>query len=112
MFEIVMTEKPSPEQFKLACIDDAIEVGSCVCTIYDNSLAKVMIIDNLKVDEDKRTGLGTLLLFKAFDLAKKKNVDCIELIMRASNYYIKKIYDVMGCEKVDKEYWRKILNVK
>ena len=112
MFEIIVTDNPSPEQYRLICVDDDIEIGSCVCTIYDNSLAKVMIIDNLQVDEDKRTGLGTLLLFKAFDLAKKKNVDCIELIMRASNHYIKKIYDVMGCEKVDKEYWRKILNVK
>ena len=112
MFEIIITDNPPPEQYGLACVDDGIKVGSCVCTIYDNSLAKVMIIDNLKVDEDKRTGLGTLLIFKAFDLAKKKNVDCIELIIRAGNHCIKKIYDVMGCEKVDKEYWRKILNVK
>jgi|WetSurMetagenome_2_1015567.scaffolds.fasta_scaffold03350_3 hypothetical protein len=110
--EITITKMPAPEQVRLACIINSEEVGSCICTIYNNSLALSMIVDNLKVNENERKGYGLLLLYKAFNLAKEKGVDCIELWVRADNHYIKKLYALMNIEKIDKEHWRKILNVK
>ena len=84
--------------------------GSCICTFYNNGKANVMIIDCVEVDKMHRgVGIGTNLLKQAIKLAKKENVDSIELNVNKDNIVAKKLYEKMGFKITNKDYYRIIL---
>lgn len=94
------------EQIKLK-----VDHGSCLCTFYNNGKANVMIIDSLKVAKEHRSqGIGTQLMEKAIALAKKKNVDSVELVVNKNNQIAKKLYKKIGLSKTAKDHYRLILN--
>lgn len=87
--------------------------GSCQCTFYNNGKANVMIIDSVEVEEShRRQGKGTQIIELALALAKKHNVDSIELNVNKDNVVAKKLYEKMGFNKTNKDYYRIILNKK
>ena len=84
--------------------------GSCIGTIYYNGKAKVMVIDNVKVDSDKRRmGIGMVLMEKVLSIALDNKIDSIELLVNPDNYAAKGLYNKMGFQKTDKEHHRMIL---
>ena len=86
-------------------------LGSCLCTFYNNGKAKVMIIDSIEVDRThRRLGIGTQIIERAIVLARKRNVDSIELNVNKNNMPAKKLYEKVGFEKTNKDYYRLILN--
>lgn len=88
-------------------------IGSCILTFYHNGQAMVMIVDNVKVDKNRRRhGIGTTLMKEAIKIAKKRKVDSIELVVNSDNTVAKKLYKKVGFKKTDKEYFRMILNKK
>lgn len=86
-------------------------LGSCLCTFYNNGKANVMIIDSVDVKmTHRRLGIGTQIIKRAIELAKKYNVDSIELNVNKSNIPAKKLYEKQGFKKTNKDYYRLILN--
>lgn len=70
-----------------------------------------MIIDSVKVAKDHRNqGIGTQLMEKAIALAKKKNIDSVELVVNKNDLVAKKLYKKVGLSKTAKDYYRVILN--
>lgn len=87
--------------------------GSCLCTFYNNGKANVMIIDSVEVKEAYRgRGIGTQIMDRAIELAKKHNVDSVELIVNRDNIPAKNLYKKVGFKKTNKDYYRLILNKK
>lgn len=87
-----------------------VEYGSCIGTIYNNGKAKIMMIDDVKVEENQRhKGVGTTLMEKAISIAKENDVDCIELIVNNDNETAKGLYHKVGFQKTNKEHYRLIL---
>jgi len=87
------------------------DFASCLCTFYHNGKANVMIIDDVLVDEDKRSkGYGRELIRKALKLAVEEKVDSVELVVNRDNEPAKKLYEGQGFAKTEKDYYRKILN--
>lgn len=87
-----------------------LEFGSCICTFYNNGKANVMIIDSVEVDKDHRgQGIGTQIIEAALKLAKERRVDSVELNVNKDNIPAKKLYEKMGFEKTNKDYYRIIL---
>lgn len=87
--------------------------GSCIGTFYNNGAANVMIIDMVLVKkEHRRKGIGTTLMKKALAMARKRNVDSIELAVNRNNNIAKRLYEKAGFVKTDKEYYRLILHKK
>ena len=87
-------------------------ICSCLCTIYNNGKAKVMIIDSVLTKEEHRgRGYGTMLLNEALKLAKEENIDSVELIVNQDNAAAKKLYEKIGFKKINKDYYRIILNI-
>jgi ribosomal protein S18 acetylase RimI-like enzyme len=69
-----------------------------------------MMIDDVKVDEDKRRGgIGRDLMLKAISLAKNDGVDSVELIVNSDNEAAKGLYGKVGFQKTNKEHHRMIL---
>ena len=96
------------KQIKIAILH-----GSCLCTFYHNGRANVMIIDSVEVDKNhRRKGVGTLLMQKVAELAKKHQVDSVELNVNKDNIPAKKLYEKMGFKKTNKNHYRIILNNK
>lgn len=70
-----------------------------------------MIVDSVKVVKKySNQGIGTQLMEKAIALAKKKNVDSVELVVNKNNQAAKKLYKKVGLSKAAKDYYRLILN--
>jgi GNAT superfamily N-acetyltransferase len=87
--------------------------GSCIVTIYHNAAAKIMLIDSVIVDEThRRMGIGRVIMTTAEELAKRYNVDCIELVVNDDNGIGQKFYDDLGYVPANKKQLRKILNIK
>lgn len=87
--------------------------GSCLCTFYNNGKANVMIIDSVEVEKShRRQGIGTQIIELALALAKKHNVDSVELNVNMDNVAAKKLYEKMGFKKTNKDYYRIILSKK
>lgn len=87
--------------------------GSCIGTLYNNGAANVMIIDSVMVKKKSRgKGIGTAVMEKALSIARKRNVDSIELVVNRDNQIAKRLYKKVGFKKTDKEYYRLILNKK
>ena len=85
--------------------------ASCLLTFYYNGKARVMIIDNVEVNEKFRgKGYGTELIKEAIETAKDENVDSVELQVNSDNEVAKRLYQKSGFEKTNKEYYRLILN--
>ena len=88
-----------------------VEHGSCLGTIYHNGKAKIMVIDNVLVEEGYREkGIGTLLMENAIKIAILENVDCVELLVNTENKEAKGLYKKVGFKKTNKEHYRLILN--
>lgn len=88
-----------------------VSVGSCICTFYNNGAANVMIIDMVMVKKEHRgKGIGTALMKKALAMARKRNVDSIELVVNRDNSIAKRLYEKVGFKKTNKDYYRLILN--
>lgn len=87
--------------------------GSCIGTFYNNGAANVMIIDSVMVKKkSRRKGIGTAVMEKALSIARRRNVDSIELVVNSDNETAKRLYKKVGFEKTNKEYYRLILNKK
>ena len=85
--------------------------ASCLCTLYNNGKADIMVIDDVQTKEEFRgRGYGTKLIAKAINLAKELNIDSVELQVNRTNPIAMKLYENAGFEKTDKEYYRLILN--
>jgi GNAT superfamily N-acetyltransferase len=86
-------------------------LASCICTIYHNNKAKVLLVDDVYVEEEfRRCGHGTRLMKAVYNFAKEKNVDCIELAIDVYNSAAIKLYYNVGFYRSDKEQLRMILN--
>lgn len=86
-------------------------IASCLCTFYNNGKANVMIIDSVFVRETSRgKGFGIKIIEKAKELAKKRNVDSIELVVNTDNGIAKHLYEKCEFEKTNKDYYRLILH--
>lgn len=86
-------------------------IGSCLCTVYHNGKAKVMVIDNVKVKKKHRNkGVGTSLLREAINVAINKHVDAIELVVNRDNTIAKRLYEKVGFRKTNKDHYRLILH--
>ena len=107
MTTINWIKNQEPRQARLS-IDN---VSSCLCTIYNNGKAKVMIIDSVLTREECRgKGYGTKLMNEALKLAREENIDSVELNVNKDNMVAKKLYEKLGFEKTNKDYYRIILN--
>ena len=96
------------EQFRIGN-----RIGNCLCTIYHNGKAKVMVVDSLWVDENhRRQGIGTSIMKKAIDAAKNNNVDAVELVVNNDNEVAKELYRKAGFKYSNKERYSIILNEK
>ena len=85
--------------------------ASCLCTFYNNGKANIMMIDNVQTKEEFREkGYGTKLIKKALALAKKLEIDSVELVVNKDNNIAKSLYEKVGFEKTNKDYYRFILN--
>ena len=94
-------------QMKIGVGDEA----SCLCTFYNNGKANVMMIDSVFVRETSRgKGFGIKIIEKAKELAKKRNVDSIELVVNTDNGIAKYLYEKVGFEKTKTDYYRLILH--
>lgn len=94
------------EQIKLK-----VDKGSCLCTFYNNGQANVMIIDSVFIEEEYRhQGIGKQVIKKALELARKKKVDSVELVVNKDNKIAKSLYKKAGFIKTNKDYYRLILN--
>ena len=86
------------------------KVGSCILTFYNNGKANVMLVDNFLVEEDyRKQGLGTKMLKRAISVARRRQVDSIELVVNKDNRVAKKLYEKVGFKKTKKDYYRIIL---
>jgi ribosomal protein S18 acetylase RimI-like enzyme len=87
-----------------------VDGGECIGTIYYNGKARIMMIDNVEVDKNKRhKGIGTVLMEKAIAAAKEYCVDSVELVANSDNKVAKGLYRKVGFQKTNKEHYRLIL---
>jgi GNAT superfamily N-acetyltransferase len=87
--------------------------ASCICTIYHNKKAKVLLVDDVFVKKQyRRQGYGTQLMKSVYDFAKEKNVDCIELVIDIYDPVLTDFYYNVGYGHSDKTQLRIILNKK
>ena len=85
-------------------------IASCLCTFYNNGKANVMLIDSFQVKEEfRKKGYGTKLINKVLKLASELKVDSIELVVNKDNEVAKNLYEKVGFEKTNKDYYRLIL---
>lgn len=87
------------------------DICSCVCTIFNNGKAKVMILDSVFVSEPYRgQGYGQKLMEKIINFAKTQNIDSVELQVNKNNEAAIRLYEKNQFQKTDKYYYRLILN--
>jgi ribosomal protein S18 acetylase RimI-like enzyme len=102
-----------PNQYRVECVKDNTVVGSCLCTVYNNGAATIMMIDSVLVNGKYRNhGYGKRIIETAIDSAKKGSIDCVELVVNKDNKIARKVYKSAGFEKTNKIHYRRILNVK
>lgn len=93
-------------------VDDRF-VGSCCVLVHTNSKARVMIVDDVWIEENSRGfGHGTGLIAEALEFARANRIDSVELTVNPENVIARNLYRKMGFEETDKKYCRRILNVK
>lgn len=85
--------------------------SSCLCTLYDNGKARVMMIDCVETKEAHQgKGYGAKLIGKAIELAKRNRIDAIELVANKDNLPAQRLYGKTGFTKTNKDHYRLILN--
>ena len=85
--------------------------SSCICTIYHNGRALVMVVDNVETREEFRgQGYAQRLLSLVMDLARAQGVDSVELVVNRNNVAARRLYEGAGFEETDKVHCRRILN--
>lgn len=88
------------------------EFCSCICTIYHNGKARIMMVDNVETAEKYRNqGYGQKLMEKVIEFAKSEKVDSIELVVNQDNAAAIRFYEKTGFKRIDKFFYRLILNV-
>ena len=103
----ITSRKSAPDQAEVF-IDD---ICSCICTIYNNGKAEILVIDNVKTKEEYRNnGYGTVLINHVLMMAKEWKIDSVELIVNSDNEVAKRLYDKTGFKKTEKEHYRILLN--
>ena len=86
-------------------------ICSCVCTIFNNGKAKVMILDSVFVDEPYRgQGYGQKLIEEIINFAKTQSIDSVELQVNQDNEVGINLYEKNQFQKTNKHYYRLILN--
>jgi ribosomal protein S18 acetylase RimI-like enzyme len=84
--------------------------SSCLGTIYHNGKAKIMVIDNVKVEKEyRKQGIGTNMIQYVINFAKRQGVDSVELLVNEDNEIAKKLYSKLGFKKSNKEHHRLLL---
>jgi len=87
------------------------EVCSCICTIYHNGRARIMMVDSVETMEKYRDqGYGQKLMEEAIAFAKTHDVDSIELVVNQDNAAAIHLYEKAGFKRADKFFYRLILN--
>lgn len=87
------------------------DICSCICTIFNNGKARVMILDSVFVSEPYRGhGYGQKLMEEIINFAKAQNIDSIELQVNQNNKVGISLYEKNQFQKTDKYYYRLILN--
>lgn len=86
-------------------------VSSCLCTIYHNGKARVMVIDSVETAKTYRhRGYGRKLMEETVVFAKAQQVDSVELVVNQDNAVAIKLYENAGFKRIDKFFYRLILN--
>jgi len=89
------------------------DICSCICTIFNNGKAKVMMLDSVFVGEPYRgQGYGQKLMTAVIDFAKTQDIDSLELQVNQDNSAAISLYEKSRFQKTDKYYYRLILNKK
>lgn len=89
------------------------DICSCICTIFNNGKAKVMMLDSVFVGEPYRgQGYGQKLMEAVIDFAKTQDIDSVELQVNQDNQVAISLYEKSRFQKTDKYYYRLILNKK
>lgn len=87
-------------------------ISSCICTIYHNGRARVMMVDSMYTAEKYRNqGYGQKLMEEVLALAKDQKVDSVELVVNHDNAAAIRLYEKTGFKRIDKFFYRLILNV-
>ena len=106
-FKWLTSRRNAPDQVEVF-IDG---VCSCLCLVYHNGKADVMVVDDVKTEIEYQTqGFGTILLNHVIGLAKDWKIDSIELVVGRDNGIAKRLYENVGFKKTEKEHYRIILN--
>ena len=85
---------------------------SCICTIYHNGKARIMVVDSVETLEESRgQGYGRKLMEEVITFAKTQNVDSIELVVNQDNASAIRLYEKTGFKRIAKFFYRLILNV-
>ncbi len=86
-------------------------VCTCLCTVYHNGKALVMIVDDVYCHPEFRgKGFGTRLMEKVLRVAKLLGVDSVELVVNTDNETAINLYERVGFQKTNKYHLRRILN--
>ena len=86
-------------------------ICSCLCTIYHNGKAQIMVVDDVKTEEKYRNnGYGSALINSVIQLAKDWKIDSVELTVSSGNDVAKRLYDKAGFKKTNKIHYRILLN--
>lgn len=88
------------------------EACSCLCTIYHNGKAKIMMVDSVETLEQYRAqGYGRKLMKGVIGFARTEQVDAIELVVGQGNVAAVRLYEKTGFKRVNKFFYRLLLNV-
>jgi ribosomal protein S18 acetylase RimI-like enzyme len=72
-----------------------------------------MIVDDVLIYERFRgQGHGKAMMLEVVEIAKRLDVDSVELTVNDDNMVARNLYQRVGFEETDKKYCRRILNIR
>lgn len=87
-------------------------ICSCLCTIYHNGKARIMVIDSVEtVETHRHRGYGQKLMKEVIAFAKSQRIDAVELVVNQDNAAAIRLYEKTGFKRVNKFFYRLILNL-
>lgn len=88
------------------------EASSCLCTLYHNGKARIMMVDSVEtVPEYRNQGYGKKLMEEVIAFSRTQDVDSIELVVSQDNETAIQLYEKAGFKRTAKFLYRLILNV-
>jgi len=100
------------QHYRIYMVVDTAIVGSCSGLIYRNDKAKVMLVDDVFVQEEYRNkGYGREVVREAIQFALTEGVDSVELTVNEDNEIARNLYNKLGFVETTKKYCRRILRV-